>query len=177
MTIMHSETPRPFKPTEKGGGSKKGKAHSRWPWVLKIVAHAVIINWKGTMEAHLANRKGYPKHLLKERMDTLCPGWSEWYRDTFGERVPKTKNSCAYTDLLDNRVYKMYYSGSSDRGKDHDPNTRAAPSKEHYLRRIPTGDPLLTLHEDVRRGKILSIPDWKSYIRPDEPLSRNKTDG
>lgn len=174
MSIGHDDTPRPFKPTEKGGGSKKGKKQGKWPWILKIVAHAVIINWKGTMEAYLSNRKGFPRKILKERMDSLCPGWLEWYRSEFGERIAKTKNSCAYTDLLDNRVYKMYYDGTSSRGVGHDPNTRAAFSVEHYTKHIPQTHRLAVLHDDIRRGSVVRIDNWMDYLPDDAELKQQK---
>lgn len=140
------------------GGSLPGKPHGHWPWVLKIVADAIHVRAKGSMEAWKKDRsfKLSPEEFA-QRLDGLCPGWREWAKANLGAR------SSSYAELLQNRVYKMYYSGTSDRGPAHDPSTRAAESGEHWTRHFAVDSPLGLLHEQVVRGQH-SIPNWREYL-------------
>lgn len=160
MTLGHlnADGVLPFRPTGKGGGSKKGKPQGRWPWVMKIALHAIIIRAKGTSDAWKIDRR-YRLTLaeMKVRLDAVLPGWEEYAREHLGYR--KT----SYIELLANRVYKMYYSGTSDRGRGHDPQTRACESREHWSKHHAATSPLGRLHERIERGEVC-VPDWRSYL-------------
>jgi hypothetical protein len=86
-------------------------------------------------------------------MNRLCPGWQV----CIGERTTPLEK------LLLNRVYKMYYSGTSDRGKGHDPRTRSAVSREHW-RSHTEGLALEKLHDKILRGRITEIENWERYL-------------
>lgn len=164
MTIVHSGGSRPFQPSGKGGGSKKGKPQAgRWPWVIKIVADALFIRAKGTAEAWTVDRASHLSHAeFGQQMEAFLPGWQEHIEATMPGRA---------TDrvlLLYNRVYKMHYSGTSDRQAPHNPRTRATQSREHWLRHIPTNHPLRLIHEQVARGQVSHIPNWQEYLGQDQ---------
>ena len=159
MTIGKIATPRPFKPTLKGGGSLPGKPWDLWPFVLKVVADAIYCAAKGSEEAWADDRKyRISNREFGLKMDRLCPGWQQFMTDT---RPPR---KTSWIHLLNNRVYKMHYSGTSDRGTKHNPLTRACQSKEHWRKYIPVGSPLRDLHARVVAGNIEVINDWRSYL-------------
>lgn len=159
MSLGKIKKPRGFRPQLGGAGSVPGKPQGRWPLVLVVVADALFTRAKGTQESWLIDRDCCLTSVqFNELMDGLCPGWSDWYLSEFGAR----KTTCSV--LLKNRVYKMYYSGTSDRGKRHDPYTRATYSREHWTRKIPAGHPLRDLYQNVLHGKVVSIPNWRTYL-------------
>jgi len=58
--------------------------------------------------------------------------------------------------LLSNRVYKgVKYSGTSDRGGRHDPQTRAGTSGEHW-RKHCTHEGILQMAEDIRFDRLFA---------------------
>lgn len=152
--------PRPFKPTNKGGGSKKGKPQKRWPPFIKMVAEAVVIRAKGSEEAFCADRNApFSRVMFEALMEKMLPGL--WAACPVIQGPRKTP----YRELLYNRPYKMYYSGGSDRpGQKHDPMTRACVSREHWRKFIPQGSAAYQIHEGIIRGTVTSIPDWKKYL-------------
>lgn len=158
MTVGHmGRRPRKFQPSSNPGGSKPGKPQGKWPWVLKIMADAVFETAKGTSDAWKKDRSSpITKEQFRDRMEMLAPGWQTYMQETNGSR--KTP----WDELLYNRVYKMHYSGTSDRGKNHDPSTRACESGEHWTKRFHMDDPLARLHEAVTRGE--TRVDWRSFL-------------
>lgn len=164
MSIGHQDGGRPFKPSGKGGGSKKGKPQAEWPWLLKIVAHAIVIQAKGTSDSWKTDRSmRISARDFSLRMEQLTPGWRSYMERRNGLR--KTE----WATLLLNRVYKMYYFGtSSDRGK-HDPMTRATESDEHWTKHYASDSEYGRLHEDIVRGRIttvrlMTVAPWESFI-------------
>lgn len=160
MTIGRLKRRRQFKPTGKGGGSKKGKVQNYWPLFVLVAADALCVRIAGSMEALLRDRD-WVGFGLDNRGDFLCremvrlfPGIWIWLGQV---RQPTITSSWR---LLHNRVYKQYYSGSSDRGSGHDPRTRAAMSREHWLRKAPEGSSLVKLHEDIVSGAVTCVDDW-----------------
>lgn len=161
MTLVHSprgKAPRKFRPSGNSGGSRPGKPQGRWPVVLLVVADAVCTRAKGTQESWLVDRNSVSSEVFGGIMDSHCPGWRDWFLDNFGPRDTPLPR------LLLNRVYKMYYSGTSDRGPGHDPLTRATYSSEHWTRRVPADSPLTELYQSVLRGVRPVIHDWKDYL-------------
>jgi hypothetical protein len=145
-----------FKPTGKGGGSRKGKPQGIWPWLVKVVADAVVIRSKGgTFMVIIDRRLGITPEKFAEQMDIVLPGWREVI---LGER--KTPLEV----LLMNRVYKMYYSGTSDRGRGHDPRTRAVMSGEHWMNQVPAGHPYYQIHDDIVCNRITTVENWRKYL-------------
>lgn len=157
MTIGHIHNPTPFRPSLRGGGSNKGKPHDYWPWIIKIVADGVVTRWAGSLDARRVHRKQMPITEFKQQVDALLPGWEDYIQTKFSPR--KT----SFVLLLMNRVYKSMYNGTSARGKNHDPYTRATMSKEHWTNHHPANSPLGQIYESVLRGAVI-IPNWKNYL-------------
>lgn len=159
MTMGHMEGGRAFRNSNNPGGSRPGKPQAKWPWVLKIVADAIVQRAKGTGDSWYKDRsRGITAIVFEQHMDRFCPGWKEYLTETNGTRVSP------WAELLLNRVFKMHYSGTSDRGTDHDPSTRAAMSREHWSYHFHVNHPLSRLHESVCRGQVLTIENWKEYL-------------
>jgi len=155
------EKARPFEPTGKGGGSKPGKPQWTWPEVMKVVAAAVAVRAAGS-EKELIDNKKFPLKLREfdAQMSLLLPGWKRVCDRAGGKR--KTN----WASLLKNRPYKIWYAGTSDRGTDHDPKTRAAPSKEHWRRRVPCDSPLVTVYNNVVSNRVSTVDGWHEYLEP-----------
>jgi len=164
MAIGHIANPRRFKPTGKGGGSKKGKPQSAWPVIFKVASSAVIDRAKGSHEARLEDRStGLTESEFRQQMEIALPGcWDE-----AAKHMPGRSTSLSL--LLMNRAYKGdIYSGSSDRRAPHDPRTRAAVPSESWRRRLPASHPLLKVYDDIRLGR--TIANWKDYLEPQPGL-------
>ena len=160
MTQHHAEAGvRRFKPTGKGGGSKPGKPHFKWPEIIKVIADAVVVRAKGTADAWTVDRNA-PMSMREFRrvIESLLPGVWDWVES----QTPNHKTDCAR--LLYSRVYKQFYNGTSARGKRHDPNTRASQSVEYWKNRVPEGSILRDMHQRVVRGLLNKISDWKLYL-------------
>lgn len=158
MTIGHMEEVRDFRPRPGIGGSKKGKPQGPWPLFLLIAGDAVWMRYKGTIDACLRDRRFIPIKAFEEQLNILLPGLEDWMDEkAAGRRTNPYK-------LLHNRVYKMYYSGTSDRGRAHDPHTRAAMSREHWRHKVSASDPLVSLHDNAVRGRVARIYDWRTRL-------------
>lgn len=160
MTIGHIGNPRPFRLNPLiPGGSRPGKPQALWPWIIKIVADAVIEQWRGAQDAGRVNRRSMPLKLFKRRIDHLLPGWEGYMRETRGHRATP------WVRLLKNRQYKgADYSGTSDRGRGHNPHTRANRSKEHWTYQFGPQHELSRLHTRIVRGEITTVADWPQYL-------------
>lgn len=157
MAVSHIQNKRGFTPQPGGGGSKKGKPQQLWPKWTKVAADAIWIRKKVTIDAILLDRKNFPTdEHLRAAMESLFPGFWEWC-----EKVRAPTKSTKW-HLLNNRPYKMYYSGTSDKGRVHDPRSRATMSKEHWFNwRTEEFD---KLHQEIIELGI-PIPDWKERFR------------
>jgi len=128
--IDHESDFKP-RPQQRREGSGRGRRCRNWQaigWLL-IAAERVCVKKAGGETAILKSRQwsrkwGITPDWLKEKMEHLFPGIVEYIESTPGGQWG--------SNGLKNRVYKMYYYGSSARGPNHDPNTRAAPSPEHW---------------------------------------------
>ncbi len=158
MSIQHNFEGRAFRPTGTGGGSQPGKPQGRWPWVLKIIGDALAIRAKGSSEAWQRDRRfRLTEAEFGKRMDHVAPGWRWWAANYIGKRATP------YERLLMNRIYKMYYSGTSDRGPNHDPTTRAAQSDEHWSKHFAADHPLGRLHDDIVKGHS-QVLNWEDFL-------------
>jgi hypothetical protein len=157
MTIGRIVDGRGFKPTGKGGGSRRGKAQrGSWPLLFKVLADALVMRAKGTEESWTADRRMLLTPMqLGDQLDVLTPGWRPFIERKMPGRMTDR------LELLANRVYKMYYDGTSSRGAGHDPLTRATQSREHWRHVVPQGSPLYLLHDRVRHGEVTVINDWE----------------
>lgn len=159
MTIgRFDETPtRRFKPNPKiKGGSQKGKAQGYWPWIMKVVADAVVVRHHGTNEGAQRNRRWLTQREFNHQLNVLMPGWMAEASRILGPR--KT----ALDKLLRNRTYKgLGYSGTSDRGKKHDPETRATESRERWTKHLGVNHPARAVHDRILRGG--DVPDWQQH--------------
>lgn len=160
MAVGHlpKKAPRAFKPNGYGGGSKPGKVQNRWPWVGKIVMDAITIRAKGSIDAMIRDRRcPFSMEEFEAIVETTMPGIWEYLATTM--KATQDRIGDGY-----NRVYKMYYSGDSDRGPDHDPWTRACMSREHWHYRFGANHPLAELHERVLTGREPVVLNWKEYL-------------
>jgi hypothetical protein len=140
------------------GGSKPGKPQSVWPAFFIVAADAVAVRWQGSQEAMLTSRKKISSALLHDLLEMHFPGfWWEASQRVQGRKTPLWA-------LLRNRVYKGYYSGTSDRGTRHDPNTRASISREHWTHRVGSRTPLANLHNSLVTNSLAVVGDWRKYL-------------
>lgn len=157
MSLKHSED-QLFRNRAVPGGSRKGKPQNLWPWVLVLAMDAIIERALGAPVQWC--HRACPLSLtdISGQMHLLVPGWRSWVADN---HVP-TKTPPLR--LLRNRVYKMYYSGTSDRGANHDPATRATMSKEHYSKHLAPDHPLVRLRADIVACQVMTVPNWRDYL-------------
>lgn len=162
MTIGHLKEKRQFKPNPKiRGGSKGGDKRPPWPLFIKVMAETVYRQWAGTGDAIIEDRRGMPTKEFWASLCALLPGLPEWC----AENRPNGPDRWAHN--LRNRAYKMYYNGTSARGKDHDPRTRAAVSLECWRQRAPAGHPWLKLSDNIARGTVRVVSDWQDQLGED----------
>lgn len=160
MTLGHMDAARPFRPTMKGGGSKKGKGWDKWPWVIVVVAEAITTQAKGSIEAWRKDRRRpFSLPVFEARVERMLPGVWKVARDRM-----KKKRVTPLPVLLWNRVYKMHYNGTSARGKNHDPKTRDGESSEYWTNKVPVDSPLRAIYEQVLRGQITHVENWEQYL-------------
>jgi hypothetical protein len=134
----------------------------RMPWLV-IAAEQVCVAAAGSSDALLENRDwaatwGLTPGRLRRELEKLFPGVGEYLdAQTCDQDTPWPKN-------LLNRVYKMYYSGTSARGGKHDPSTRAAESEEHWRRwkLDETRWSLDVLLYIVGKGKVCCC--WRAWL-------------
>lgn len=150
---------RPFRNTQHRGGSRPRKPHNRWPEVMLVVADAVVSQVKGGPDVWVTDRRRQiDEAVFRTRMERLLPGvW--WWLDRHHSPTKSRKSQ-----LLLNRVYKMYYNGTSARGRDHDPTTRNAMSAEHWSHRHGPDSPLARVHEQVARGLVETVEGWERLL-------------
>lgn len=162
MEMHQQDNRRPFRnrPQHRPEGTGKGKPQNYYPWVFKVVADAVCLRPKGTVGAWIFDRKQrLTKEEFKHQMETALPGCWSWMEENL------KPCSTDRVELLLNRVYKMYYSGTSARGNNHDPSTRAVESsEEHWRRHIPPSNPLWGIHEAIVRSQITEVQLWKGLL-------------
>jgi hypothetical protein len=119
-------------------GSGSGRRLMPWKrtygWLL-IAAEQLVVGQAGSEGALLENRSwmttwGISSAWLARRVDKLFPG-------VYDHLTTLDVSEVGWQNNLYNRVYKMYYNGTSARGTKHDPRTRASISIEHW-RNWPT---------------------------------------
>jgi len=148
-----------FRPTGKGGGSRKGKPQSNYPLIIKVVASALQDRAAGSWEARILTRSGLSEKEFKKQMALALPGVWEWIE----EHMPGRESD--RVKLLMNRPYKGdAYSGTSDRRKPHDPKTRASVPRENWRRRVPVDSPLMRIYDDIRASRITTVANWHQYL-------------
>jgi len=120
-------------PQERAVGTGEGRTLFPWRrdygWLV-IAAEQLVVEAAASQDALLEHRNWVDKWnitstRLADDLENLFPGLAA-HLDTAKEWVTP------WPELLKNRIYKMYYSGSSDRGSAHDARTRATISSEHW---------------------------------------------
>lgn len=165
MPIMdrRSRTNARVVPQERKSGCGLGRRLFPWkksyPWLV-MVMEQVCVSRAGSEADLLVNRAwgdtwGITPSWLRAEVGRLFPGLPEHLdRETADQKTPWPSN-------LKNRVYKMYYAGTSDKGVRHDPKTRASVSREHWR-----NWPSRVLWEDrvmrIARGKL--VLDWSKWL-------------
>ena len=174
---------RPFKPNPKiKGGSKPGKPQLRWPWVMLITAQALCERHAGSLGA-IIDGTAKPTMSLEDfefEFERYLPG-AIGYRvcqmEEYGEETGRYYKSTRRGDvvkLLLNRAYKANgYSGHSDRGPHHNPETRRRTSKEHWSNHFQSTHPLvINFHVRILKGG--KPPDWHNYLHVKSEQKRNR---
>ena len=148
--IGHKGFESKFKPSGRGGGSKKGKPQSYWPYVLQMISRAVYVSFHGSPEAFQADRREPPAY--RASMVKLVPDIVDWCKENMPNR------STPSLSLLSNRTRKQIgYAGRSARGNNHDPRTRATLSTEDLSYKVPTNHRLWRLYDqNCERGNTYS---------------------
>ncbi len=112
-------------------GSGKGRVcrawRGNWPWLV-MAAERICVEQAGDEGVLLEDRRWSKVHRitklwLRDRLEYLFPGVRKYIEGSPGGEDP-------WRDLL-NRVYKMYYKGTSD-GNYKDAITRPTISDEHW---------------------------------------------
>lgn len=151
------------RPQNRKAGSGKGRRcrpwEREWGWLL-IAAERTCVYQAGSETSLLKNRDwakkwGIRPEWLIDRLDEVFPGVKLWLSRTSGGPNP-------FRDLR-NRVYKMFYNGSSARGVNHDPKTRAAMSSEHW-RNKSYRNKWEGVVIDIVRGQT-PYPDWRDWLQ------------
>lgn len=121
------------RPQKRNKGTGAGRKMFPWkrnlPWLL-IAGEQLVIERAGSSDAVLEERQwvliwNISPDNLASQLDQLFPG-IERYLDSL------TWGDTHWRKLLHNRIYKMFYNGTSARGHNHDPTTRAMMSPEHW---------------------------------------------
>jgi len=150
--------PRPQRRKKGSGAGKVCRPWVSWGWLL-IAAERIVVRRAGSETALLKERYwakvwGIRPDWLRRQLEGYFPGISKWLESTPGGSRP-------WYDLK-NRVYKMYYRGTSDRGPDHDPRVRAAVSSEHWRSK----DYRLKWEKQVLEVIQSGLPykDWRDWL-------------
>lgn len=112
-----------------GTGRKLFPWKSSYPWL--VIASEQLCTVASGSEGGLLEDRNWSKkwnispEWLRKELEVIFPGICDHLDSAWSGVTPWERN-------LLNRVYKMYYSGTSDRGSDHDPKTRATISREHW---------------------------------------------
>lgn len=163
-TIKHSQKTN-FQPKQqkRKQGSGKGRKMFKWkedmPWLV-MASEQFYIGHSGSGEALLEDRAWVRRWNLsaaglRDFVGYLFPGLLEYMDSMTGWKTPWHKR-------LHNRVYKMYYNGTSARGVDHNPNTRASVSNEHWRNWDCRG-----LYEEIILKAVLReepYPGWRDWL-------------
>jgi len=121
------------RPQSRKVGSGRGREMFPWkrkyPWLV-IAAEQLFVVASGSGDGMLEERNwaatwALTPQWLGRQLEALFPGINEWLDSAWEGKTDWRYN-------LKNRVYKMYYNGTSARGADHDPQTRASMSNEHW---------------------------------------------
>lgn len=125
-----------FRPSPQQRQQGSGAGRPMLPWKKKyhwlvIAAELLIQDQAGGRDNLLLHRDwshkwGITSGWLKRRVERMFPGITEHLNSVWFGSTDWEKN-------LLNRVYKMFYNGTSARGYKHDPQSRASFSKEHWM--------------------------------------------
>jgi hypothetical protein len=165
MAVIRESNKTDFKPRPQNRkkGTGEGRTCFLWvkrlPWLL-IAAEQLLVVDSGGGDALLEKRKwkvnwNISPAMLKQELENMFPGLSEYMRRQKTWVTP-------WEELLLNRVYKMYYNGTSARGHNHNPNTRAAISSEHWRNkkyRLKWEKPILRIV-----SRRLVAKHWKGWV-------------
>lgn len=152
--------PRPqVRPVGIGAGREMFQWAKLLPWLL-IAAEQLYVAAAGSEGAILEDRD-WKKNWdlggdrLAAELEHLYPGLNEYLLSCHSWNTP-------WQVLLANRVYKMFYNGSSARGFGHDPRTRPSLSKEHWRNK----NYRVSWEATVVREVFLNQPvlDWRSRL-------------
>lgn len=159
--VTSVRAPRPLRRSPGAGGSKPGKPQGKWPWVMKIVAEAVVVRSVGSLEAAMNGDRGFAQEGVsqlegfKRVMDATLPGWHEWCMKNMVQ-TKETKQR-----LLENRVYKsLEYVGSSAGSS----TPVRGMSRENWRFHFTGDHSFHRLYDSVRHGVTVSVDGWESLL-------------
>lgn len=144
----------PYRPSGKGGGSKRGKVQNKWPMFIKTCIHALGARAYGSEDGYLYKR-GYPlsNEKLGEQLDQLLPGVWKW----LGLYMKSTKSGLV--KLARNRPYYMYHRQGQVR----------SPTVEYWSKHYPLNHPMHGLHSAIVRNQCTKIPNWLELMAEYDP--------
>lgn len=143
-----------------GAGRKLFPWKAQWPWLVMAAEQMVVLaaGSEGALleDRNWAGRWGVTPEWLRLRVEQTFPGLPAALDGLWGGDTPWEQN-------LKNRVYKMYYSGTSDRGTGHDPRTRATVSREHWRYWPARVEWEETVVRAVARGGV--VRNWGDWVK------------
>lgn len=153
-------TPRPQTRTKgTGAGRKTFQWKSRLPWLL-IASEQIFVKQACSEGGLLEDRSwksrwGLTSERLRRELEQIFPGLPRYLDSAHDWRTP-------WEDLLSNRVYKMFYNGTSARGSGHDPRTRASWSREHWRSWSVPDEREEIILRVISRSEICRL--WKDWV-------------
>lgn len=130
--------------------------------MLIVVSEALVDAAKGPHESWQKDRRSpYTMAEFERRLEQMLPGIREFCR------WMKPGQKTSFARLMYNRVYKHNYSGTSDRGENHDKSTRATRSGEDWRRKVPADHNYRRLYDDVRQNRLSVVPRWWEQLAID----------
>lgn len=136
----------PTEIVEKRGGSKKGKRQGKWPWIIKVVTHAIKIRSGGS-----EGKGGVSGYRFKTAMCEMLPGVETWLKKEY----PKHSSEEIFK-LIENRYVYMY----RDSDGDHCPDG----SNEHWKTKFPCDSNLAIVHDLIINGQAVQYVNWKDLL-------------
>ena len=166
MSSTHTSRKTNFKssPQKRQKGTGKGRRCFPWkrkyPWLV-MIAEQIFVFGSGSEGALLENRSwssewGMNPESLRDWLEFFLPGINKYLVELRDWETP-------WYVLLSNRVYKMYYNGTSARGESHDARTRASISNEHWRSWKIAKDWEEIVMRIVQNHS--SYPDWVKWVQ------------
>lgn len=171
MASIHKSQKTNFKPHPQQRKEGSGEGRAMFPWKRKyawllLAVDQLYINKAGSADALLEDRKweesyGITRDWLWQQIWILFPGLTAHLTNEHRRLGIKTR----WSQNIHNRIYKMYYNGTSARGTAHDPTTRASVSREHWRANYEYKPFEASILRAVNTNTPTLKHVWESYIK------------